>query len=44
MKDMSRATFLKLAGVALALTVIVSLIMVNIDWLGLDGSTEKGRS
>ncbi len=43
MKDMSRATFLKLAGAALALTVVVSLIMVNIDWLGLDGSTEKGQ-
>ncbi|MCB0877053.1 MAG: cytochrome c oxidase subunit II [Solirubrobacterales bacterium] len=42
MKDMSRATFFKLTGVALALTVIGSLIMVNINWMGLDGSTEKG--
>ena len=42
MKDMSRATFLKLAGTALAITVVVSLVMVNIDWMGMDGSTEKG--
>jgi len=42
MKDMSRATFLKLTAAALALTVVVSAIMVNIDWLGMDGSTEKG--
>src|SRR4029078_3117716 len=42
MKDMSRATFLKLAGAALAITVVVSLVMVNINWMGLDGSTEKG--
>ena len=42
MKDMSRATFLKLAGAALAITIVVSLVMVNIDWMGMDGSTEKG--
>jgi cytochrome c oxidase subunit 2 len=42
MKDMSRATFLKLAAAALALTAVVSLVMVNIDWLGMDGSAEKG--
>lgn len=42
MKDMSRATFLKLAGVAALLTLVISVVMVNIDWLGMDGSTEKG--
>jgi len=42
MKDMSRATFLKLAGVAAVMTFVISIVMVNIDWLGLDGSTEKG--
>ncbi len=42
MKDMSRATFLKLAATALAITLVVSAVMVNIDWLGMDGSTQKG--
>ena len=42
MKDMSRATFMKLAATAVLITVVVSLIMVNIDWLGMDGSTQKG--
>lgn len=42
MKDMSRATFLKLAAVAAVMTIVISVVMVNIDWLGLDGSTEKG--
>jgi len=42
MKDMSRATFLKLAAAAAGLTLVISLIMVNIHWLGMDGSVEKG--
>jgi cytochrome c oxidase subunit II len=43
MKDMSRATLFKLAAISLALTVVISAVMVNIDWLGLDGSVEKSR-
>lgn len=43
MKDMSRATFLKLAAAAFALTAVISLVMVNIDWLGLNGSVEKAK-
>ena len=43
MKDMSRATFMKLAAAALGLTVIFSIVMVNIDWLGMDGSVEKSK-
>ncbi|HET6831390.1 MAG TPA: cytochrome c oxidase subunit II [Solirubrobacterales bacterium] len=42
MKDMTRATFLKLTGAAIALTLLISVVMVNIDWLGMDGSVEKG--
>ncbi len=42
MKDMSRATFMKLAAAAIGLTVVVSAIMINIDWLGMDGSVQKG--
>jgi cytochrome c oxidase subunit 2 len=42
MKDMTRATFLKLTAAAIALTVLISVIMVNIDWMGMDGSVEKG--
>jgi cytochrome c oxidase subunit 2 len=43
MKDMTRATLAKLALTTIALTVVMSLIMVNIDWMGLDGSVEKGK-
>jgi cytochrome c oxidase subunit 2 len=43
MKDMSRATFMKLAAAAVAVTVVISVVMVNIDWLGMDGSVEKGK-
>ena len=43
MKDMSRATFLKLAAAAALLTFVISIVMVNIHWLGMDGSTEKGQ-
>ena len=43
MKDMTRATFAKLALTTIALTVVMSLIMVNINWMGLDGSVEKGK-
>lgn len=42
MKDMTRATFLKLTAAAIGMTVLISVVMVNIDWLGMDGSTEKG--
>ncbi len=41
MKDMSKATFFKLAAAAAALTVLISVIMVNIPWLGDVGSKEK---
>src|SRR6478735_4746022 len=43
MKDMSRATFMKLAAAAISVTVVISVVMVNIDWLGMDGSVEKGQ-
>ena len=42
MKDMTRATALKLLGVAVLMTIVISVVMVNINWLGMDGSTEKG--
>ncbi len=41
MKDMTKATFFKLAAAAAALTVLISLIMVNINWMGEVGSKEK---
>ncbi len=41
MKDMSKATLLKLAGAAVALTIVISLVMVNIDWMGPVASKEK---
>ena len=41
MKDMSKATLFKLAAVAAALTVVISVIMVSIPWLGEVGSKEK---
>jgi cytochrome c oxidase subunit II len=41
MKDMSRATFFKLAGIAALMTLVISLVMVNIDWLGTVGSEQK---
>ena len=43
MKDMTRATFLKLAGVTALGTFVISVVMVPIDWLGMDGSVEKGQ-
>ena len=41
MKDMSRATLLRLAAIAIASTVIISVVMVNIPWLGTVASTQK---
>ena len=41
MKDMSRATFLKLAGAAGLATVIISVIMVSIPWFGEIASVQK---
>ena len=41
MKDMSKATILKLAAITVALTAVMSVVMVNIDWLGDVGSKEK---
>jgi cytochrome c oxidase subunit 2 len=41
MKDMSRATFFKLAGIAALMTLVISLVMVNINWLGTVGSEQK---
>jgi cytochrome c oxidase subunit 2 len=43
MKDMTPATFVKLAAASIVLTVVISVVMVNIDWLGMDGSVEKGK-
>lgn len=43
MNDLTRATIAKLILATLGLTVVMSLIMVNIDWMGLDGSVEKGK-
>ncbi len=42
MKDMTRATFLKLVGVVAASTIVISVIMVNIPWMGDVASVEKG--
>ncbi len=41
MKDMSRTTFLKLVGAALLATIVISVIMVNISWMGEIASVEK---
>lgn len=41
MKDMSRQTLLKLFGAAALLTLIISVVMVNIPWLGDVASKEK---
>ena len=43
MKDMSRSTLLKLLGLMAVGTIVISAIMVPIDWLGMDGSLEKGQ-
>jgi cytochrome c oxidase subunit II len=42
MKDMTRATVLKLLGAIAASTLIISVIMVNIDWMGETASEQKG--
>ncbi len=42
MKDMSRSTLLKLFGAMALLTIVISVIMVNIPWLGDVASEEKG--
>lgn len=41
MKDMTRTTFLKLAGAASLATLIISVIMVSIPWFGEVASVEK---
>ena len=41
MKDMSRATLLKLLGVMAVSTIVISVIMVNIPWMGDVASVEK---
>jgi cytochrome c oxidase subunit 2 len=41
MKDMSRKTILRLLGAILVLTVVISVVMVNIDWMGETASEEK---
>jgi len=43
MKDMTRATILKLIGVMAASTIVISVIMVNIDWMGDVASEQKGQ-
>ena len=43
MKDMSRSTLLKLLGAMALGTIVISVIMVPIDWMGDDGSAEKGQ-
>lgn len=41
MKDMPKATLLKLAALATVMSVVISVVMVNINWLGTVGSKEK---
>ena len=41
MKDMTRSTLLKLIGVAALAALVISVVMVNIPWLGDVGSEEK---
>src|SRR5690242_11657408 len=43
MKDMSRSTLLKLFGATALITIVMSVVMVNIDWLGDVASEEKGQ-
>jgi cytochrome c oxidase subunit 2 len=43
MKDMTRSTMLKLFGATALLTIVMSVVMVNIDWMGDVGSKEKGE-
>ncbi|MGB3099492.1 MAG: hypothetical protein WBB30_09405, partial [Solirubrobacterales bacterium] len=40
MKDMTPARFLRLAAVALVLTIVTSVIMLIPNWNGLQGSAE----
>jgi cytochrome c oxidase subunit 2 len=42
MKDMTRATVLKLLGAIVVSTIVISVIMVNIDWMGGVASEQKG--
>ena len=41
MKDMSRSTLLKLFGAMALLTFVISIVMVNIPWMGDVASEEK---
>jgi cytochrome c oxidase subunit 2 len=41
MKDMSRQTLMRLVGVAILMTIVISVVMVNIPWLGEVASEEK---
>ena len=41
MKDMTRSTVLKLLGAIAASTIIISVIMVNIPWMGDVASEQK---
>jgi cytochrome c oxidase subunit 2 len=41
MKDMSRSTLLKLFGAMALATIIISVVMVNIPWMGEVASEEK---
>lgn len=41
MQDLSKATIFKLAALIAALTIVMSVVMVNIPWMGDVGSTQK---
>ena len=43
MKDMSRSTLLKLLGLMVLGTIVISAIMVPIPWMGEDRSAEKDQ-
>jgi cytochrome c oxidase subunit II len=42
MKDMTKATFLRLVGATVALTIVTSVILLIPDWNGLAASEEAG--
>ena len=43
MKDMTPGTFFRLVGITVAMTAVISVVMVNINWNGLQGSEEASQ-
>src|SRR6476620_10978736 len=43
MKDMTPARFFRLAGIALVMTIVISVVMLIPNWNGLQGSEEASE-